>query len=79
MNAKVNFIYEKRVIEIQCKPEDDLTTIYQRFLNKLNPNLTQENFDFFYEGNKLDKGLKNLNEIIFENKKEITISKKNPI
>ena len=74
MNAKVNFIYEKRVIEIQCKPEDDLTTIYQRFLNKLNPNLTQENFDFFYEGNKLDKGLKNLNEIIFQNKKEITIS-----
>ena len=63
MDIKVNFIYQKRVIEIQSKIEDELNTIYQRFLIKLNPNLSKDDFDFFYEGNKLDKDIKKLKKL----------------
>ena len=73
MSAIVHFAYEKRTIDIQCLSEEELSHIYQKFATKINPNLGGNEFDFFYNGSKLSSNLKNLNESIFQGKKEIII------
>lgn len=74
MSTRVFFIYEKRMIQIQCTLEDKMEDIYQKFITKLNPSLSINDFDYFYEGNKLDKNIQNLNNSIFIDKNEVTIS-----
>ena len=74
MNTRVSFIYEKRSFQIQCSLEDKIEDIYIKFITKLNPNLSIHDFDFYYEGNKLDNSIQDLNNDIFTDKNEITIS-----
>ena len=50
-----------------------MEAIYQKFITKLNPNLSNNDFDFFYNANKIDKNIKILDDLNQENKKEITI------
>lgn len=73
MEVIIIFIYEKRDIKIQCKANDEIKKIYQKFVNKINPNLSINDFDFFYNANKVDKDIKNLQDLIPKNIKEITI------
>ena len=70
MEFKAIFIYEKRTFEIQCNTNEELNTIYGKFVNKLNPNLSINDFDYFLEGKKIGKNIKNLQEFISENKKD---------
>lgn len=74
MEVNVIFIYEKRTILIQSKLNEVMNSIYQKFINKLNPDLTINDFDYFYEGEKLDKNIQNLNDFLKDNEKDITIS-----
>lgn len=69
----VTFIYEKRTFGIQCTLEEEMISIYKKFLSKINPNLTVNDFDFFYEGKKLDIDLQNLRDSVFRDKNDITI------
>ena len=73
MNAIVHFVYEKKTIDIQFLTNNDLINIFQKFATKVNPKFKETDFDFFYNGVKLTKDLKDLNESIFEDKKEIII------
>ena len=74
MEVNVIFIYEKRTILIKSKLNEVMNSIYQKFINKLNPDLTINDFDYFYEGEKLDKNIQNLNDFLKDNEKDITIS-----
>ena len=73
MEFKATFIYEKRPFEIQCNTNEEVNTIYGKFINKLSPNLSINDFDYFYNGIKIGKNIKNLQEFISDNKKDITI------
>ena len=53
MIIKVNFFYERRTIQIQSTDAEEMSIIFKKFLNKLNSNLTINDFNFFYEGHKL--------------------------
>ena len=74
MSIIVTFIYEKRAFSIQCSLEEEIINIYKKFVSKLNPNLTVNDFDFFYEGKKLGKDSRSLSNSIFIDKNNITIS-----
>ena len=64
MEVKVTFIFEKRTIEVQCIQNEEIKTIYGKFINKLNPKLNINDFDFFYETIKLSKDIKSLNDFV---------------
>ena len=72
MEFKVFFSYEKKTFQMQCSREEVMQTIFSKFANKLEKNIND--FDFFYEGNKIDKNKKLSDLIHNENKKEIVVS-----
>ena len=74
MEVNITFIYEKRTISIQCKQNEGINSIYQKFVNKLNPNSSINDFDYFYEGEKLGKKIQNLKDFLQENQKDVNIS-----
>ena len=74
MAVNITFIYEKRTISIQCKQNEGINSIYQKFVNKLNPNSNINDFDYFYEGEKLGKKIQNLKDFLQENQKDVNIS-----
>ena len=74
MAVNITFIYEKRTISIQCKQNEGINSIYQKFVNKLNPNSNINDFDYFYEGQKLGKNIQNLKDFLQENQKDVNIS-----
>ena len=67
MNIKVNFFYERRTIQILSTYDEEMSIIFKKFLNKLNSNLTINDFNFFYEGHKLslDSTISKNNFILF--------------
>ena len=72
MEYRVFFSYEKKTIQIQCTPKDEMKKIFERFAGKLNANIND--FEFFYEGNKINKNSTLLDLINNEKNKEVLIS-----
>ena len=74
MRVKITFFYERKTIEIQCTDKEIISDIFKRFLYKLNQNLKLCDFDFFYEGEKLNLDSTIENNEILKNKYQFSIS-----
>jgi hypothetical protein len=72
MEFIIFFSYERKTFQMQSSREEVMQTIFSKFANKLEKNIND--FDFFYEGNKIDKNKKLSDLIHNENKKEIVVS-----
>jgi hypothetical protein len=71
MEYRVFFSYEKKTIQIECNQKDQMQKIFERFAAKLHASVND--FEFLYEGNKIDK-TKTFSELINnENIKEIVV------
>ena len=49
MKATVNFCYERRTIEVQCTNEEEMKSIFKKYVSKL---ISNENNFYFQYGNK---------------------------
>ena len=74
MEVKVIFIYETRSILVLCSSKEEINTIFQKFVNKLNPDSKTYDYKFFYEGNILEGDSVIEKNPLIGNKREITIS-----
>ena len=82
MEKNVIFIFERKTITIQCKKEDDMNKIYQKFATKIKINDIND-FDYFYEDKKITNNLtfeklandSSKNEIIISVEKKLKIVK----
>ena len=74
MEIKVTFIYETRTILVLCSEQDEMTSLFQKFIHKLNPSSTLNNYIFYYEGNILNNSSTIKNNPLLSGKKEFTIS-----
>ena len=72
MDFKIFFSYEKKTFQMQSSKEEVMQTLFSKFANELEMNIND--FDFFYEGDKIDKNTKLSDLIHNENKKEIIVS-----
>ena len=72
MEYRIFFSYEMKTIQIQCSSKDEIQKIFEKFASKLNANIND--FEFFYEGHKINKDLTLLELINNEKNKEILIS-----
>ena len=72
MEARVSFMFERRITIVQCTIKEEMQKIFERFAKKLYSNAND--FEFFYE----DKKVKNDSTILKltnnENQKEIVLS-----
>jgi hypothetical protein len=72
MEIRVFFSYEKRTIQIMCTPKEEMLKVFEKFASKLQMNIND--FEFFYEGNKINKNLTILELINNDDKKEVVIT-----
>ena len=80
VTVTVTFFYERKTIEIQCSFEEQMINIFQIFVKKLNPSFTINDFDFFFEGRKLDNNsTENLNFLSKKSKITIFVEKRSRI
>ena len=80
VTVTVTFFYERKTIEIQCSFEEQMINIFQSFAKKLNPSFTINDFDFFFEGRKLDNNsTENLNFLSKKSKIPIFVEKRSRI
>ena len=70
----VTFFYERKTIEIEFPVEEQMIKIFQSFVNQLNPNLTINDFDFYYEGKKLNNNSTANLKFLMNRKSKISIS-----
>jgi hypothetical protein len=62
----------RNIININCNVSEKLEVIFKRFVSSINENYIPNEFDFYYNGQKLDDYSKSLNTIIAGNN-DITI------
>ena len=74
MEVKVIFIYETRSILVLCSSKEEINTVFQKFVTKLNPYSKICDYIFFYEGNILKGDSVIEKNPLFDNKREIAIS-----
>ena len=72
--VSVTFFSQRKTIIIKCNVEEHLKEIFTKFVSKINPNYILNEFEFFYEGNKLDDYSASLKNIIISGYKDINIS-----
>ena len=74
MEVKITFIYETRTIIVLCSSKEEISSMLQKFINKLNPETKIKDYIFYYEGNILEPDSIIEKNHLIANKKEITIS-----
>ena len=72
MEYRVFFSYEKKTIQIECTPKEEMQKIFEKFAEKLKVNIND--FEFFYEGNKINKNSTFLELNKEENNKAIVVT-----
>ena len=61
---KVTFFCQRRTVIIKCSTEDKLNKIFNDFIKEINSNYVSNEFDFYYEGCKLNNDATALKNII---------------
>ena len=74
MEVKATFIYETRSILVLSSSKEEINSMLQKFVNKLNPDSKIVDYKFFYEGNLLDTESTIENSPLIGGKNEINIS-----
>ena len=74
----VDFIYQKKTFSISYNPEEKLKETLKKFINQINKKFELNDFDFFYEGIKIDDYSKFLKDII-KKTKNIYVERKSRI
>ena len=54
MEVKATFIYQDRTINVQCSSEDEMSKLFESFINKLGIESKITDYIFIYNGNELD-------------------------
>ena len=67
-NKEVCFIFQRKSYTVQSKVTESLETTFKKFVNLINPSFVPEEFDFYYEGSKLNDGQKIFKDVITETK-----------
>lgn len=72
--VRVIFVYETKTIQVLCSYKEEIKKMFQKFINKVNPESKINEYSFYYEGIKLEA-----NTLIEQNqyiagKNEIVIS-----
>ena len=72
--VRVIFVYETKTIQVLCSCKEEIKKMFQKFINKVNPESKINEYSFYYEGIKLEA-----NTLIEQNqyiagKNEIVIS-----
>ena len=73
MEIKITFIYDTKTIQILCTSKDEIKAMYQKFIDKFNPESEIKDYKFYYEGKQLDDNSTIDNNEIIRGKKELTI------
>ena len=54
MEVRATFIYHDRTINVQCSSEDEMSKLFESFINKLGIESKITDYIFIYNGNELD-------------------------
>ena len=83
MDINASFAYLNKIIQVQCKDDEDINKMYQKFATKLNDGSEATHYIYYYDGNKLghdstigkNKYLKGKKDLNIEVQKKTPISK----
>ena len=83
MDINVSFAYLNKIIQVQCKDDEDINKMYQKFATKLNDGSEAAHYIYYYDGNKLghdstigkNKYLKGKKDLNIEVQKKLRIVK----
>ena len=53
MDINASFAYLNKIIQVQCKDDEDINKMYQKFATKLNDGSEAAHYIYYYDGNKL--------------------------
>ena len=71
---KATFVYDTKTIDILCSAKDEMKTLFQKFINKFNPESEIKEYIFYYEGKQLDLNSTIENNELISGKDSITIT-----
>ena len=76
-DVDVSFVCQRKTYKVKCKITESLDSIFNKFVKLLNNNFISKEFDFYYEGLKLNNDSTALNSVIPKtNNINITAEKK---
>ena len=53
MDINASFAYLNKIIQVQCKDDEEINKMYQKFATKLNDGSEAAHYIYYYDGNKL--------------------------
>ena len=56
---KVTFMYAHRGISVTCSRKEKIEAMIDKFRNKFNPDSKNVDYNFYYEGNLIDRSVYN--------------------
>ena len=54
-DKKASFIYAKKTFEILCTGKDKFEELFQKFINKFNPDSEIRDYNFYYDGKEIER------------------------
>ena len=73
MEVRATFIYHDRAINVQCSSEDEMSKLFESFINKLGIESKITDYIFIYNGNELDHNTTIAKNKYLCGKKEVNI------
>jgi len=63
-DVDVSFVCQRKTYKVKCKITESLDNIFKKFVKQINENFISNEFDFYYEGLKLNNDSTALNAVI---------------